>query len=162
MSCPNFVKKLDMFGKPIPQFNIAGEDKIQTSLGTVLSIVTIILTFAYGILQLQYLIDHKSPSVDLVPERIELDSELEVLHDGFQIAFNFEGNLGEILPYNSSYVRWIASTFDKRNNTGEYAYYEMQPCSQDEFDRFYPAESAVTDSKVEALKKIDNLFCLPP
>ena len=51
MSFPSFVKRLDMFGEPVPQFKIGGKDVMQTSVGTIFSILTIMLTCAYGLLQ---------------------------------------------------------------------------------------------------------------
>ena len=56
------------------------------------------------------------------------------------------------MQYNASYVRWVATTYEKRNGTSTIRNYAMQPCSETDFQKFYPAESESTGNKVRTLQ----------
>ena len=45
----NILRSFDMFGLPIPAFNIKGQDKIKTKVGGLLSALVMTLTLGYAI-----------------------------------------------------------------------------------------------------------------
>ena len=51
-----FIKKVDIFGEPIPDFNLAGRDVIKTTYGALISIVVLVITFMYGSMKYHHII----------------------------------------------------------------------------------------------------------
>ena len=60
---PAFIHRLDIFGESVPAFNIDGEAEIKTSMGAVSSILIFMLTFTFGLIKFQNLLNRKNPSV---------------------------------------------------------------------------------------------------
>ena len=60
---PGFVKELDLFGQPVPAFNISGKTQVKTAVGSIFSICLLSLTFAFGLIKLQAMIDRKNPQI---------------------------------------------------------------------------------------------------
>ena len=47
-----FLKELDMFGASVPGLNMQGKTEHKTSLGTLISILIMMLTFLYALFKL--------------------------------------------------------------------------------------------------------------
>ena len=45
------VKKIDLFGKEVPSFNLKGETKINTLFGGLITVIVLACTLAYAILK---------------------------------------------------------------------------------------------------------------
>ena len=43
---------IDIFGKPIPSFNIDGKNKVKTYIGSCLTLIILFLTLTFGILKM--------------------------------------------------------------------------------------------------------------
>ena len=61
-----FLNGLDMFGAPVPGLNVQGKAVINTSLGTLISIVVFLLTLLFSLFKLQHMLMKKNPSVSVV------------------------------------------------------------------------------------------------
>ena len=57
------LHKVDFFGTPVPALNLGGKEKINTSLGGVLSIGLISLLVLFASTRLEHLLQHKGASV---------------------------------------------------------------------------------------------------
>jgi hypothetical protein len=57
------VKKIDVFGQEVPSFNIKGQTKINTIFGGTITVLIILTTFAYAILQSVKLLGKKNPTI---------------------------------------------------------------------------------------------------
>ena len=55
---------LDMFGTPLPSFNIQGEDQVRTHCGGCVSLLIMYVTFLFATLKLQHLLSKHNPSVN--------------------------------------------------------------------------------------------------
>ena len=60
-----FFKKFDLFSHTLPSFNIHGDHKVRTSLGGMLSLMTIFTTILFSLLKLQHLLEKKNPSIQI-------------------------------------------------------------------------------------------------
>ena len=69
---PKFLKSVDMFGAPVPNFNMRGRAEVKTSCGACISMVIFILTLLFGMLKLQHLVVRKNPSI--VTNKIPLEA----------------------------------------------------------------------------------------
>ena len=56
-------KLIDLFGAPMPTFNIKGETKVMTVSGGVLTIFIFIVFLIYALLKLEMLVTAKNPTV---------------------------------------------------------------------------------------------------
>ena len=60
----NFLSSLDIYGLPIPSFNIKGKDKVQTVVGGFLSAIVITLTLGYSITGIYDVISKSNPLIN--------------------------------------------------------------------------------------------------
>ena len=70
---PNMLLTLDMFGAPLPAFNLNGKEKVRTYGGGCMSLSIIYVTFLYATLKLQHLLSKHNPSVNTFLVRDALD-----------------------------------------------------------------------------------------
>ena len=56
-------RDVDIFGQPLPGFTLKGRKLIRTRLGSVCTIFIALLTFAFGLLKLQHLLERRSPII---------------------------------------------------------------------------------------------------
>ena len=63
-SVMNYLQSLDMFGQPIPAFNIKGKDQVQTVVGGFLSAVVMTLTLGFAIIGMHDLISKSDPTIN--------------------------------------------------------------------------------------------------
>ena len=64
---------VDIFGAPIPTFNLKGEQHVRTYCGSCVSLMIIYVTFLFAILKLQHLFSMHNPTVNTYVEREALD-----------------------------------------------------------------------------------------
>ena len=60
----NFLQSFDMFGLPIPAFNIKGQDKIKTKVGGLLSALVLTLTLGFAITGFYDLMNNSNPIIN--------------------------------------------------------------------------------------------------
>ena len=58
----NFFKKIDIFGKPLPSFNLKGETKVPTLAGGLVTFMIICVFLTYGCLKFFHLIERANPA----------------------------------------------------------------------------------------------------
>ena len=52
---------MDIFGAPLPTFNLAGQTIVKTATGGVISFIVFVVFFVYGTLKLTHLINKYNP-----------------------------------------------------------------------------------------------------
>ena len=62
-SVRSFLRECDIFGRPIPAFNIKGKDKVKTAIGGILSAMIMTITLGYTIMNFYDLILKTNPIV---------------------------------------------------------------------------------------------------
>ena len=60
----SFFRKLDRFGQPIPAFNMKGKDKVNTSVGGVMTLTIITLTLGYFVIKFQEILEGSDKTVN--------------------------------------------------------------------------------------------------
>ena len=86
----DFLKALDIFGKPVPTFNIRGQTEVKTMCGALMSFVIMFLTIMFGILKLQHLIEKKNPTINTNISPLEAGVKYNIDQDEFMMAFTAE------------------------------------------------------------------------
>ena len=62
-SVRSFLRECDIFGHPIPAFNIKGKDKVKTAIGGILSAIIMTITLGYTIVNFHDLFLKTNPIV---------------------------------------------------------------------------------------------------
>ena len=70
---PKMLLNMDMFGEPLPGFNIEGRREVRTYLGGFVSFVIIYILFMFSVLKLQHLLSKHNPVVNSFVERDAFD-----------------------------------------------------------------------------------------
>ena len=60
----SFFRNIDIFGKPVPSFNLDGKDTIKTTIGACMTLMILILTLAFGLLKMKDLFERKNPIIN--------------------------------------------------------------------------------------------------
>ena len=96
--------------------------------------------------------------MNLLP--IETDTEYSTGQDEFMLAMAVENYDTGVALSDPRYVRWVTTTWEKKDNVWIKNTYLMHRCTEEDFARFYPDETEVTSSKIKVLREGKHLFCL--
>ena len=87
---PKVLLTIDMFGEPLPTFNIKGQSDVRTHCGGCLSTLVILTATAFAIVKLQHLLEKHNPTVNIFTKKDALD-ETEIWRaneqEHFMMAF---------------------------------------------------------------------------
>ena len=78
------IKKLDLYGAPVPTLNINGKSSVKTLVGGILSFLIMLTVFLFAALKLEELVLRKQPMLN----KYELERALTV-EDKFDTTTNF-------------------------------------------------------------------------
>ena len=92
LDLPTFVKNVDMFGAPIPTFNLGGISQVQTSCGALVSMIIMGLVFMFSLMKLEGLLMKKRPDVVsfVDEEAVPSDFLYNTRDEPFMMAFSAE------------------------------------------------------------------------
>ena len=71
----------------MPSFNVKGEVAVRTVVSSLCSLIIYSLTFAFGLVKLQHLVEHKNPFLTANLVDLEAGWELDTGSESFMIAF---------------------------------------------------------------------------
>ncbi len=97
---------MDIFGAPLPTFNLKGETHVNTATGGILTIFLTIVFLGYASVKLQHLIDSKNPDIAEFEENHFYDytTRLNLNDIGFKFAFTIEGYFDKKIKDDPKYV----------------------------------------------------------
>ena len=139
---PTFIKQLDMYGLPMPGFNIEGEQTLNTNTGGVCSIMIIYVTLLFAILKFVNMINKENPTVFsyFEPDAVEVDYMFNMIDEDFMIAFSLEDyNTGET-KMNTDYVKFYAMYSDMKDGVRDTTEVPLHKCTEEDYSRFHPVE----------------------
>ena len=87
IAMPEFIKNLDMFGAPAPNFNTGGKATVKTSCGACATLLVFALVLPSTLLKLQYLAEKKNPSITTYTVPLEAGERLNTGDEDFRMAF---------------------------------------------------------------------------
>ena len=103
-------KRFDMFGVPLPAFNIRGETKVRTYAGCLATLFILTIGLVFATLRLQLLVGQQHPSVNTFVERDAFDSS-DVFKSGseeFVMAFAVVDYVTGEAKQEAKFVKWFA------------------------------------------------------
>ena len=158
----NLLRSLDMFGAPLPAFNIRGEEIVKTLPGGCLSVVMLSITLLFGLLKLQHLLERKNPEIVTNEVAFEPDDEeakLDADDPEYMMAFAITNGILRTPKNDPRYVSFVLE-HGLRDEYGNYSAkkYPMVRCTNDDWSRFYPIESKSSNA-VKRLREQEAFLC---
>ena len=103
------MKRFDMFGSPLPGFNLKGSTKVSTNLGAALTFVTSVIVCIYAFSKLTLLSSVLGSNISTYHEESVTTAEdpMSLNERNFRIAFAFSGYRDKQIKHDPSYVRYI-------------------------------------------------------
>ena len=133
---------LDMFGAPLPSFNLKGKEKVRTYGGGCMSLSIIYVTFLYATLKLQHLLSKHNPSVNTFLVRDAL-SENEIWSgedQDFQLALTIVNFATGEVKNDPKFVKWYGEFIDLSNGNKTLSEIPMHECTEKDFAKFHEPE----------------------
>ena len=137
----DFLSKFDIFGRPLPAFNIKGRTSVHTMLGGLCTLVVFFVMILYTSLKVLHLQGKENPNISTFVRENALTSEyqFEPLKNDFRIAFSVEGFRDKQLKNDPRYVKWIVRLYGKRDDVEYERILSHHLCTDADYDEFYPA-----------------------
>lgn len=102
----SFIKELDLFGKAVPSFSLGGRTTIKTYAGALLSFIILSLTFLFGLLKFQQLIEKKNALINTNFDPLADDTKYQTNSGDLVLAATAENYLTGAGVSDPRYVRW--------------------------------------------------------
>ena len=136
----NVLKKIDVFGEPLPAFNVKGETVITTLTGGIVTFLMIIIFLTYGSLKFIDLIENPNPLIVEVTENdvFELDDVFNLDEIGFKFAFTIENYLSSERRDDSAYVKYLARYYIKKDGIWGEKLLSYHECDETDWIDFAP------------------------
>ena len=93
MTVAEGFKKMDIFGKELPSFNLKGKDRVHTIFGGFCTLILLVTIFQYGTLKMTSLITKTQPRMSSYFKEDVLSDEFSInlKERNFRFAFTVEG-----------------------------------------------------------------------
>ena len=132
-------KKFDMFGAPLPAFNIRGETKVRTYAGCVATLCILWIGLIFALLRLQQLVARDFPSVNTFIERDAYDSSdvISLGSQNFMMAFAVVDYVTGEKRADERFVKWFAEYRVNVDGVLKRSELPMQACKQADLDKLY-------------------------
>ena len=135
-----------MFGLPIRSFNHKGKNKVASGLGTIMSMLILIIALVYAISKAHHIQAVKGQTVSTFEEENEynsLDNQLNLNERNFRVAFAYRSISSKpFFSFNDPrYVRRVIRTwgYDKLNVFEKII--PFHACTDEDYAQFYPIKS---------------------
>ena len=101
------LKQVDIFGRPVPTFNLYGKEKIKTISGGVVSLLIPIIVLFFACFKFIHLIHRLNPNVSQVIQRnFYSDSDIfDTKEEKWRIAFALEDYLTKEMKTDEKYIK---------------------------------------------------------
>ena len=97
-----------MFGAQLPSFNLDQKSTVNTACGSIATIVTLLVTFIFGLLKFEHMINRKNPMVNTNLAEVDDETAFDIRDDDFMIAFAAEAYMKDNFISDPRLVRWYA------------------------------------------------------
>ena len=141
-------KKLDIFKRSMPGFNLRGNESVGTLFGSFLSICLIILIFLYGLIKFDKLVERLDPTIFSIEQPQQFHDQVKSVNlkkAGLKFAFTVENVAGNKTLLDPRYVKLIASIVQKRRSPPKSKKHKIlnhHSCTEDELLEFAPADAS--------------------
>ena len=136
----NFLERFDIFGKPLPGFNIKGRQQVNTMFGGASRLLLLMIVMLYAATKLIHLMSKANPNVSSYIREGSFTEEdiLNLNQMNFKIAFAVEGFVTKDLKYDPRYVKWIFRMYGKKNDEQFERILNHHICTDEDYAEFSP------------------------
>ena len=154
------LKKVDMFAAKLPMFNIEGKQAVSTSIGGLLSLIILSVTFMFAIMKIQDLLMRKNPNITTFvdPNAFTQADTFNTGEEGFQIAVALN-NYGKDAVEQARYIKFVARKMIQNGDDWTVTYYPLHPCTDEDFAKFHPSEMRSTDA-IDRYRNEGGMWCM--
>ena len=159
----SLLKKFDIFGKPLPLFNLKGEVTVHTLAGGVLTFIIIVVVLIYSTIKMMHLFDRHNPQISQVLQRsvYDFNERLSFNEIKFRIAFSVEGYISRERKDDPKYVKYLVRIFGKTKGKEYEKIIPFHDCTEADWAEFPPTSKSSTDSWNEIKNGTGRgMFCL--
>ena len=142
------LERIDVFGKPLPAFNLGGEDTVHTLTGGIFTFIIILILVTYGGLKFVHLIERHNPLVSEVTEKAFYDSseKMNLNEEGFRFAFTMEGYLSNEVLNNPTHVKYLTRIIGRKGGEWYEKILSYHKCNETDWEEFAPPSKVHADS----------------
>ena len=142
----SFLERNDLFGEPLPAFNIKGETTVNTVTGGILSVILVVILLAYGGLKFLHLYDKHNPQISEVTEKGVLDSSeiMNLNQEGFRFAFTIEGYLDKERKDDPAYVKSLVRLRGLKDGEKINKLLPYHECKESDWEEFAPTTKSAS------------------
>ena len=89
---PKMLQNVDIFGAPLPSFNLQGAYAVKTNAGGCVTLVIMTITLLFGLRKIQEMFMRKNPEImQFVQENAyDVDDTFNIKDENFMMAFAIE------------------------------------------------------------------------
>lgn len=147
-----FMKRFDIFSMDVPSFNVKGDAKIRSSLGSFLTTVCVVIVLIYSLTKSAHLqsVNGQTISTYTVNSNSSLENPLNLSKRKFRMAVSFEGVFDEKLKDDAQYVRWFARLSGFGDDKRFEKILKHHKCTDEDYEQFFP----IIESQRHELQKI--------
>ena len=137
---PKLLEKIDIFGRPLPTFNLNSDTEVNTVTGGLVTFAIIIMVLCYGSLKFYHLISKHNANVTSVLETDVFDfNEITNLSEaGFRLAFSVRGFNSLELKDDPRYVKYLVRMYGKKEGRFFERIIPYHKCEESDWDKFPP------------------------
>ena len=111
------LRKLDIFGEPLPTLNIEGKSHIYSIVGGFCTLVITIIVMIFAGVKFEQLITRHNPIMSSYEKDLPLGEVMNLSERKFKIALAVEDyHYPYKLKNDPNYVKWIFRLFGKKDN----------------------------------------------
>lgn len=134
------LEKFDLFGAPIPGFNIKGKTEARTYSGGLLSLLISTVVLMFAVIKFLQLIDRYNPNISQVLQKsYYTENDLyNTRENNFRLAFSLENYIDGKVRLDPKYVKPFLRIFNEKNGVEDHKEILSYPCTDADLDKFYP------------------------
>lgn len=157
------LKRIDLFGMPLPAFNLQGETVIRTKTGGIVTCIIMIILLAYGSFKLMQVFDPERPQVTYYTEKVAFDSEVkrDLNKINFKFAVSVENYFTRELRDSERYLKYFFRIFGMKNGEPYQQVIPSRRCNETDWEQFPPpskdSRDAFEDIKTNAKR---GMYCM--
>lgn len=134
------LAKIDIFGTDLPGFKLKGKAQVYTACGGLLTTCISIVLLLFASLKFIHLVDHYNPNVSQIQQQAYFTEEdvFNAREENFRVAFSLEGYSDKKSKLDPRYVKSFVRIFSSFEGKETYKEIASHPCTEADFDEFYP------------------------
>ena len=110
------LENIDVFGSPLPQFNIRGQEKVHTRIGGVCTLLITSVVLLFAMVKFVHLYTKHNPTMSAYYKDSDASKKINLNKLNMRIAFAVEDYiLPKQLKNDPKYVRWVFRVFGRQD-----------------------------------------------